>query len=237
MKKLILLGLTFVSFSAHADFSSTVTAASNYIWRGQSFSLSGVGTEASEGSPVIQGTIDYAHSSGLGIGVFAGNSDSTDFSGNTATVVADTETDININYSYQFNDKVTAGAYAFWYNYIKNPSNNSMEYIIYVTYDFLRLDITHMPTFFGIESSSNYYKLSYKQKLDEKFGILAHYGRTTFEDTDLIGYKDYADYRAGFFFEAKPMTVEIAYTDTDRKDLSDKELNDRAVTIGATFAF
>lgn len=235
-KFLIFLGLTVMSFSAYAEFSSTVTISSNYIWRGQSFSLGGDG-EAASGKPVLQGTIDYAHSSGFGVGIFTGNSDSTDFSGGGATVVSDTETDININYSYEFNDKVSAGVYAFWYNYIKNPSNNCMEYIAYLSYDYLKLEYSFMPSFFGVESSSHYYKLSFRKNIDEKFGFLAHAGRTSFEDKDLIGYQDYLDYRAGFFFEAKPMTVEIAYTDTDRKDLDDKKFNDRAVTIGALVEF
>lgn len=236
MKKILILGAMLFSLTAQADFSSTVTAASNYIWRGQSFS-SGGAPNASSGKPVIQGTIDYSHSSGFGIGVFAGNSDSTEFTNNSATVVSDTETDIHILYNHDFNENLKAGADIFWYNYLNNPSNNCLEYILYVAYDFLRLDVTHMPSFFGVESTSNYYKLSLRKNIEEKFGVVAHYAYSTFESTQLIGYKDYADYRAGVFFEAKPMTVEIAYTDTNRKDLASKKINDKAVTIAATLGF
>lgn len=236
VKSFLLFALICLSVSAQADFSSTVTLSSNYIWRGQSFSTGGVSTEASSGGPVIQGAIDYVHASGVGLGLFTGNSDSTTF-GATPVVVRDTETDINLNYKFQFSDEMSIGGYAFWYNYLKNPSNNSMEYLVYLAYGDFRVDGSYMPTFFGIDSSSTYFKLSYRKKVEEKFGVLAHVGRSIFGDKDLLGYKDYLDYRAGFFFEVKPLTVDIAYTDTDRADLSGNRFKDQAVAITANMSF
>lgn len=75
MKKLVIAMLLMVSSYAQAQTSATVTAASNYIWRGISFSS--LGADASKGAPVIQGSFDYAHSSGFGAGLFVGGADTT----------------------------------------------------------------------------------------------------------------------------------------------------------------
>lgn len=244
MKKLIAASLLFTSLNSYANISSTVTVASNYIWRGLSFSTTNAAAPAAQGFPVLQGTVDYSHSSGFAFGTFVGNSDSTNFQ-NNGTVERDTETDLNASYTYKISDEMTTGLYAFWYNYLNNPDNNSMEYIGFLTWNSLRLDISHMPKYFGIESANNYAKLSVRHNLTEKFGVLAHVGLSSFEKEVEVLTKSYTDHRLGLFYSAAPFTVEIAYTNTDRKTYASKadyeasnatEAKDKAVTLSLSAA-
>lgn len=244
MKKLIATSLLFTSLNAYANISSTVTVASNYIWRGISFSTTNATAPAAKGFPVIQGTMDYTHSSGLAFGTFVGNSDSTNFQ-NNGTVERDTETDLNASYTYKISDEMTTGLYAFWYNYLNNPDNNSMEYIAFLTWNSLRLDVSHMPKYFGIESANTYAKLSARHSLTEKFGVLAHVGMSTFEKEVKVLTKGYTDHRIGLFYAAAPFTVEVAYTNTDRKTFGSEadynasietEAKDKAVTLSISAA-
>lgn len=233
MKKLLAVSTLFFGLSAQADFSSTVTLASNYIWRGVSFSsLAG---NAAKGAPVIQGTIDYAHSSGFGLGTFIGNVDSYDF--DSATTIRDTETDFNGSFIYKISDSMTTGVYAFWYNYLTNPSNNTMEYNAFFSWGSFRLDYSYIPKYFGFESSNNYVRLGFRQNLTEKFGVLAHVGHSTFEDEKKSDIKNYTDHRAGIYVSAAPFTVELAYSNTDRKSFAGVEAKDKAMTVSVIAAF
>lgn len=234
MKKFIVSSLVFLSIGAEANVSSTLTVASNYIWRGLSFS-SGGAAKAATGGAVVQGTFDYTHSSGFAAGTFVGNSDSYNFA--TATTERDTETDLNVSYTYKMSEASSVGLYAFWYNYLNNPSNNSNEYNAFVTWNSLRFDVAYMPNFFGTESANTYVKLSARHNLAEKFGVVAHVASSSFAEETKVGFKNYMDHRAGLFYSAQPFTVEAAYTNTDRKDLNDAEFNDKAVTLSATAAF
>ena len=243
MKKLIATSLLLTSLNAYANISSTVTVASNYIWRGLSFSTTNAAAPAAQGLPVLQGTMDYTHSSGFAFGTFVGNSDSTNLT--TGTAERDTETDLNASYTYKISDEMTTGLYAFWYNYLNNPDNNSMEYIAFLTWNSVRLDVSHMPKYFGVESANTYAKLGVRHNLTEKFGVLAHVGMSSFEKEVKVLTKNYSDHRVGLFYAATPFTVEVAYTNTDRKTYASEadfnaskevEMKDKAVTLSISAA-
>ena len=59
------------------DSSMTVTLATDYIWRGQS---------QTDGAGAIQGSLDFAHESGLYVGAWASNIDSEDFGGSSVEI-------------------------------------------------------------------------------------------------------------------------------------------------------
>jgi hypothetical protein len=68
-------------------------------------------------------------------------------------------------------------------------------------------------------------------------GLIAHIGSSSFDDENKVGYKNYLDHRLGIYYTATPFTVETAYSDTDRKDLNEQKLNDKAVTISLSATF
>ena len=60
------VGLTFAALTANAEITGTITAVSDYNWRGIS---------QSAGDPALQGSLDFAHESGFYAGVWASNVD------------------------------------------------------------------------------------------------------------------------------------------------------------------
>jgi len=234
VRKLLLVCLLSVSAPAFAEYSSTLTMTSNYIWRGLSFS-SGGAPDAASGSPVLQGSFDYAHSSGFGLSLFAGNTDTYNFS--TSTVEKDTEAEINGTYTYNLNDEVSMGLHLFWFNYLRNSSNNSVDYGGFLRWKMIRFDFSYIPDYFGTESSDTYVRLTGTHQLSEKMGLIAHLGSSSFGNESKVGYKNYLDHRLGVYYTVAPFTVETAYSDTDRKDLTNQKLNDKAVTISLSATF
>ena len=60
------IGLTLAAAAAHADITGTVTAVSDYDFRGI--------TQTAQ-DPALQGSIDYTHSSGFYLGAWGSNVD------------------------------------------------------------------------------------------------------------------------------------------------------------------
>lgn len=239
MKKSVIAMLLVVSSYAQAQTSATVTAASNYIWRGISFSS--LGREAAQGAPVIQGSFDYAHSSGFGLGLFVGGSDTTNFDigAPAGTAERDNEFDPTISYTYAFADDFKIVAAVTGLLYVKNSSNNSVDYQLSVVWRAFRLDGSYMDNYFGTKSSDTYIRLSLREPLNDKVGLILAVGNSSFNgDENIRGFKEsYVDYRAGFSYTVENTSVEVAYSATNRQDLFDKELNDKAATLAVSMTF
>lgn len=232
MKKSIAIVILFFCINSNASVSSSVTLASNYIWRGLSFSSGG--QDAAKGLPVVQGAMGYAHSSGFGINTFVGNVDTYNF--DTPGFEKDTEAELNASYTYNLSDEVSVGLYILWFNYISNNSNNSMDYEAFFSWKSLRFDVSYMPNYFGTDSADTYLKLSGSHALTEKLGVLAHIGYSDFADNDKVGAKDYLDYRVGIYYSVAPFILETAFTNTDRKDLLGENFKDQAFTMSLNIA-
>lgn len=95
-------GSAVVSTPALADVSATASVANMYLWRGQN--LGG-------GAPVVAGSLDYSHDSGLFAGIWG------------SSAGPGQETDVYFGYAYSsdaFNFKVTA--YEYFY-----PNNTPID--------------------------------------------------------------------------------------------------------------
>lgn len=239
MKKFLVATLLMVSTNVYAQTSATVTAASNYIWRGLSFSS--LGLEAAKGAPVIQGSFDYAHSSGLGLSMFVGGSDTTNFDLSTPTSVVverDNEFDPTVSYTYAITEDFKVIAAVTGYLYVKNSSNNSTDYQLSFAWKQFRLDGSYMDNYFGTKSSDTYVRLSMRQPVDEKLGFVLAVGSSTFGDDKKVGFKNYVDYKAGLSYTMGTTVAEAAYTATDRdEDYLGNKLNDKAATISIATTF
>lgn len=192
MKRTLAL-LAFLPFNALAGTSATVTAASNYIWRGVSFS---------NDQPAIQGSIDYASEIGISAGVWASNSITYRDSAQGGTSVMDSEADVYGTYTHTIGD-VGISATAFWYNYVKEPRNNALEYILGVAFKQFKFELAYLPKYFAGDSTSTYAKVSVRQPVDEKLSVVAHVGNQDFSNETNAGYKKYIDYKLGAVYSAE----------------------------------
>ncbi|WP_371373423.1 TorF family putative porin [Thalassotalea aquiviva] len=111
-KKFILsLPLIFATQSALADWSTTVTAASDYTFNGVS---------QTDNSPAIQASLDKALSDGVYLGTWASN---VDFGGKT-----NTEWDFYLGQYKQLNDKVSVDYGIAYYTYHGDNASSDGNY-------------------------------------------------------------------------------------------------------------
>lgn len=245
VKKILFIMVAVFTLQAHADTTSaTITAASNYIWRGLTFSGAASGTtNASAGLPVIQGSFDYAHSSGFGAGVFVGSSDTYNF--DKSEMERDSEFDPTLSYTFSFDEnfKIYAAVAGYWY--VSNSSNNSTDYQLAFSWKTLKLEGSYMPNYFGTKSSDSYYRLSANPLITDKVALVLGVGSSNFSDESKVGFKNYIDYKAGLSYTVGNIAVEGAYTTTNRKSAESQllrsavsqDFNDKAATLSASYTF
>lgn len=188
---------------AHA-LSANVTLATDYAFRGIS---------QTDENPAIQGGIDYAHDSGIYVGVWASNVDSDFFSG------ASSEWDFYAGFATSFlDDNLGWDIWALRYQYPGTSfgDNNTNEFGTSLSYDFglatPSFAVNYSPDFFGFDSSW-YYDLSIDVPLPAEFGLSAHYGWTRFSKSKYDD-ADYNDWKVAVTKTFLNLDWELAYTDT-----------------------
>ena len=158
---LIAITLLGVAGAAQAQFSATVTGASEYDFRG--FSQTGK-------DPALQGSLDYSFSNGLAIGAWASN---VDFGGD-----ADVEVDYYATFSRDIREGLawTAGITDYTYP----GSDDTDDYIEYS----LGLDTTnwsfktwYSPDFYNLDLGSAFYSEGNgKLRIADRFFVAAARG-------------------------------------------------------------
>jgi uncharacterized protein (TIGR02001 family) len=210
--------LLAVAGSAQAQFSSTITGATDYDFRGVSLS----GTE-----PVIQGSLDYAFENGFAIGAWASTLDyGPGYDGNT-------ELDMYAGYTGKVNDKFSWTAGAVFYSY---PGSN--EQIPTAQRPVARADIEPYPEFYAgatfgpvsvkqwyshdfvASSDGAYYtEANYTQPLPSNWSVTVHAGYSWGDFwKDGAGGGELADYSVGVAYVWDRFTVGAKYTGTDASD-------------------
>lgn len=218
-----------IGSAAHADsLTSTVTGANNYIYRGMSYSSQG--NQSGQGSPVLQGSLDYMRDDGLAASVFTGNSDTLNF--DKGVFERDTELDVFLMYAKPLGD-VTLGVGLNWYTYSTNDSNNFRDTNLNISYKALRLDHNFTDNFSGTGIAFTYTKLQFKPMLTDKVYFVSHLGYCEFADGKAVSTNAYPDYRLGVGHIADGFTKEVSYTNTiGHKDPNELyQYKDQAITL------
>lgn len=102
-----------------------------------------------------------------------------------------------------------------------------------------------MSKYYNVETTSTYFKLGVKQPVDEKLSVIAHVGYNTWGDYEkmraslLPTGKAFIDYKLGLAYTADKWTTELAWTDTDRKDSSQNDVDphDERFTVALSRTF
>lgn len=193
MKKFVVTALVVLgTVPAFAKVTSSVSATSNFIWRG--LSLTG-------NTPAVQGGFNYIHDSGVVAGVFASNQalfgaglgDATPWEGGASGLAAP-----YLVYGKDMGDINVTGM-LLYYTFSPSAANrNSLEYIVKVSTMGATLALNYLPNFFGTESSDLYANLSYTIGLDKNFGLALSLGSTTFGDEKKTPVSSYMDWKAAF---------------------------------------
>ncbi|MEH6492868.1 TorF family putative porin [Halopseudomonas sp.] len=183
------------------DASMTVTLATDYIWRGQS---------QTDGAGAIQGSLDFAHESGLYIGAWASNVDADDFGG------ASVEIDYYAGYGGAITDDITYDLSWATYTYPKNSSIDVEEALASLSlYGFtLGAKYAYDP------SSALYTYIDYGFDLPWDMGLGLHYGLTDTKDplNGVDGDEEYGDWAVSIGKTILGLDMALMYSDTDLGD-------------------
>lgn len=246
--KLPLLCLAFSSQICSAGtFSGFAKIASNYMWRGLTFS---------ENSPMIAASANYTLESGFYGNLFGTNlkfAEPTLYEGHSTR-----EIDLTAGYVKTFGNW---GINVFYnrFEFIDQPKISANEYSVYLSYNRTTLEYDYQPDWFGYKTSSNYVRLSHVHSLNEKYNLVGgigynHQSRTkrvedSHGDWKGAGFSSYMDYYLGLqILEANGFIYEFLYTDTNRETISYASANptddgkradakDQAFTVSLTKSF
>ncbi|GEM_PF-2745503 len=203
--------------------SATIYLSSNYIFRG---------ITQTKNRPATQGSYNLTHTSGVTFGGFVSNVDLD----TVAPEVTKTEGDIYLAYNGEVGS-VSWGVMALQYTYLENSKLNYSEYAVFARSGFFKVDAAYAPEYGGVKSSATYLRLSATARLNKTDLLVFSAGQTSFSDKNLIGFKNYTDYKMALTHTAAEFTAEFAYTDTDRQDLTGSALSDRALTFSISRTF
>lgn len=185
---------------AHADWSASLTAASEY-------ELTGISQSASR--PVVQAGVLYFHDSGLYGGSWA--SSGIDFGCCDASVELDyyvgyfRETGSGIGWDLSLNDYTYPGSRDLGYT----------EAALAITAGGFSLRHAWSNDFLGTGRSGYYLEAAYEARLHEHWYGLLHAGRTggpAFR-RELIGFPAYSDYAAGLAWRTPGRTVKLRWVE------------------------
>lgn len=223
------LGLLSVAGMAHAGVTATVTGTNDYDFRGFSQSAK---------DPAIQGSVDYAHESGLYVGAWASNADFGDAAG------VDYEVDVYAGFTKTLEASgVTWDAGLITYNYPDESDFNYYEIYGSVAKDWFKGKIWYSPDFGGDSTPGDtegwYLEGNGTFPLPQNFSFLVHVGFSTGDYWDDVFTDDVIDYSIGVGYTAGKFNLGLKYVDQETDvDVNDDVFNNEGrviFTVATTF--
>lgn len=197
---------------AHAQFSATVTAVSDYDFRG--ISLSGT-------DPALQGSLDWAHDSGLYVGAWG--SCCLDFGPGTE---ADYEVDLYAGFAggVEGGFNWDAGLVYYFYRPEDDPSLDYPEIYFGGSYSFFDAKIWYTNDYNNLDIDAYYLEGNVNFDVGNNFSILAHVGYNWGDYWKDFFTDEPIDYAVGVGYTLGHFSLELKYVDMD----SDVEITDDA---------
>ncbi len=191
---------------AHAELSGTVTAISDYDYRG---------ITQTAGDPALQGSIDWSAESGLYLGAWASN---IDF-GNCC----DEDIEIDLYGGFRGGDEITWDIGFIYYTYPgTNPDLDYPEIYAAVGWEWLTGKVWYSNDFGGTSNESSfYYEANGSWALPSNFGLTAHVGYSDGDAIDLFYVDSYMDWSVGVTYPLGNFTLGLKYVDGSDLDILD----------------
>lgn len=227
-----------------SPIAANVALVSDYAYRGIS---------QTDEKPALQGGFDYAHSSGLYIGVWGSNvswlGDAEHFSrkaGNDFSSSGNSlELDVyggykgtlgDIGYDVGLLQYVYPGSYnRSWRNAVLPENPNTLEAYLGLSWQFLSFKYSNSLTdLFGADDSkgSQYFDLSAAYEVIPGTTLNAHVGHQMIAGPA----ESYSDWKVGVSQVVAGVTLGLHYVDTNMKDKSDFDADGRyVVSVSKTF--
>jgi uncharacterized protein (TIGR02001 family) len=192
------VGLAFAAMTAQAEVTGTVTAVTDYNFRGISLSAN---------DPALQGSLDYAHDSGFYAGAWASNIDYGD------DVDGDVEVDVYAGWAGGAEDGIGWDVGLVYYTY---PGSDDVkdypELYAGLSYNAFEVKQWYTNDYSGTDLDALYTEGNASFELPANFGLSLHLGYNygdAFEDVE------YMDYSVGLTYTLGHFDLGLTYVDTD----------------------
>ena len=185
--------------AAAGEFSSTVTATSDYDFRGV--------TQSAQ-NPALQASIDWAADSGMYLGAWASNVDFGD--------CCDEEIEVDLYGGYAGGDEegLTYDVGFVWYSY---PGADDLDYpeaYVGIAYGMFDAKLWYSWDLYQLDESAYYVEGNLNVPLPRDFGLAVHAGYSDGSAWDnLEGFESYFDYSIGFTKTLGNFDVELKWVD------------------------
>jgi len=187
--------------AAHAEFSGTVTATTDYDWRGV--------TQTAQ-DPALQGSFDWSSDMGLYAGVWASN---VDFGS------GDPNVEVDLYAGWSGGEVLTYDFGAVYYTYPGESDFNFPEIYGSVGWEFLSAKISYSWDFAGTSETALYYEGNVDYGLPANFGVTGHIG---YSDGDGIraayGQSNYYDWSVGLTYTWSHFDFALKWVDGEDLD-------------------
>ena len=202
---------------AHAEVTGTVTAVSDYDFRGVSLSAK---------DPALQGSIDYAHDSGFYAGAWASNIDY----GND--VDGDIELDLYGGFAGEFGEGFGYDVGIVWYTYPGSSEEGSdiksyPEIYAGLTYSFFELKQWYTNDYGGTDKDGLYTEANANFELPANFTLGLHLGYNYGDAFDAPPGEDdfdYLDYSIGVGYTLGHFDLNLKWVDNDLDDQNEDDV-------------
>lgn len=193
--------LSLTAIAANAEITGTIGAVSDYDFRGVSLSAK---------DPALQGSLDYAHDSGLYAGIWGSNIDYGD------DVDGDLEVDLYVGFANQINDDLGYDIGVVYYTY---PGSDDIEdypeFYAGLTYKWLELKQWYSNDNSGTDLDSFYTEANASFDLVENLSLGLHLG---YNYGDIFEDVEYLDYSVGLTYTLGHFDLGLKYVDNDMDD-------------------
>lgn len=190
------------------EFSMTVTATSDYDFRG---------VTQTAGGPAIQGSIDWAADNGLYVGAWASN---VDFGRCCDESV---ELDLYAGFAGGDEEGLTFDVGALYYSYPGADDLDYPEVFAGIAYGMFDAKVWYSWDFFALDKSAYYVEGNLGIPLPADFGLSLHVGYNDGEAFDEPGYSAYFDYSVGVSKAIGNWELELKWVDgSDWKELNNQ---------------
>lgn len=222
------LALAASGVAGAGEFSATVTATSDYDFRG---------VTQTKGDPALQASLDYGFDNGVYVGVWASNVDFGDCCDESV------EVDLYAGWGGGDEDALTWDVGAVYYVYPGADDLDYPEIWVGAAYGIFDVYLWYSWDFFALDESAYYLEGNLNIPLPQDFGIVVHAGYSDGDafDRDILG-GSYFDYKIGVTKTWGNFDFELAWVDgSDWKELNDQpddvlSSDARAIlTISTTF--
>lgn len=189
---------------AHAELSGTLTAVSDYNWRG---------ITQTAGDPALQGSIDWASEGGWYAGAWASNVDFGD--------CCDEDIEVDLYTGFGGGEDITwdVGIIYYWY-----PGADDLDFPeIYASlgWEWLTGKISYSNDFGNSDESAFYYEVNGAWELPANFGANAHFGYSDGDAIDLFYDDSYFDWSVGVTYMLGNFELGLKYADGSDLEILD----------------